>query len=308
MYHAKKMPGGTSSMMSGRKTLRSMMNPQPMQFTMGAKMYQNGQKSPMMKPMPQQQEPMSGRKDPEKVLNAMGRLLKQYLKGGKSDAGLKALAESNPNLTYKEAMNGMRLIKDPVGMKSAGEGRKMYRHGGAHNSDGSPVQNPFDRVAGDEYDQAMADIKERGMIRRGDASSATPGEGVTLAFGEGSPVDFQTVQKRLREKNPDLFNPRKKFYQVGDERVFLDEDVSDEEFDRLVLQPANEMVGGRRVGQTQGETYSAVFNDLMSEFDNYVAGFGDEVKNDPEKIQKMRDEFAKEARNLAGQIFESRGN
>ena len=145
MDHAKKMPGGSGSMMSRRKTLGSIMNPQPMQFAMGSKMYTHGgshsKSSPMMKPMPQQQEAMSRRKDPEQVLNAMGRLLKQYLKGGKSDAGLKALAASNPNLTYKEAMSGMRLIKDPVGMKSAGEGRKMYRHGGAHNPDGSPVQN-----------------------------------------------------------------------------------------------------------------------------------------------------------------------
>ena len=36
MDHAKKMPGGTGSMMSRRKTLGSMMNPQPMQFAMGA--------------------------------------------------------------------------------------------------------------------------------------------------------------------------------------------------------------------------------------------------------------------------------
>ena len=42
MDHAKKMPGGTGSMMSRRKTLGSMMNPQPMQFAMGAKMYTHG--------------------------------------------------------------------------------------------------------------------------------------------------------------------------------------------------------------------------------------------------------------------------
>ena len=69
----------------------------------------------------------------------MGRLLKEYLKGGKTDAGLKALAASNPNLTYKEAMNGMRLIKDPVGMKSAGHGRKMYQDGtGSAEGGGQP--------------------------------------------------------------------------------------------------------------------------------------------------------------------------
>ena len=69
----------------------------------------------------------------------MGRLLKEYLKGGKSEAGLRALAESNPNLTYKEATAGVRLIKDPVGMKSAGHGRKMYQDGtGSAEGGGQP--------------------------------------------------------------------------------------------------------------------------------------------------------------------------
>ena len=111
MDHAKKMPGGTSSMMSGRKTLGSMMNPQPMQFAMGAKMYQKGQKAPMKTSRPNSQQmlfekfaqgyipqtmselemfkkfksgdfatpPPTNRKDME-----MGRMLKEYLKGGRS--------------------------------------------------------------------------------------------------------------------------------------------------------------------------------------------------------------------------------
>ena len=78
--------------------------------------------------------PIGQRQMPSNVPGApptkdMMRKLKEYLKGGKSEAGLKALAESNPNLTYKEAMSGMRLIKDPVGMKSARYGRKMYQDG-----------------------------------------------------------------------------------------------------------------------------------------------------------------------------------
>tara|TARA_R100001129_G_scaffold143437_1_gene104540 strand:- start:1337 stop:2470 length:1134 start_codon:yes stop_codon:yes gene_type:complete len=198
MDHAKKMPGGTGSMMSRRKTLGSMMNPQPMQFAMGAKMYTHGgshsgmavggrapagvssmgySKEEMdqldqMKKMFQNAGGMNtpeGKKIAAKARalqdrislaevyerypdefgempvksNAMGRMLKEYLKGGKSDAGLKALAASNPNLTYKEAMSGMRLIKDPVGMKSAGEGRKMYQNG-TGDPQGDPVPERID--------------------------------------------------------------------------------------------------------------------------------------------------------------------
>jgi hypothetical protein len=215
--------------MPGKKTLGSMMNPRPMQFTMGAKMYQGGTRKlrqpagvstegyseeelaqlAQMKEMfkkaggmntaegrkiaaqaralqdqipleevyerysdefPQMSSPQTPGGVPaplptgpfskesvgtevgpmpapsptpdalttRKALE-MGRLLKEYLKGGKTDAGLKALAASNPNLTYKEAMNGMRLIKDPVGMKSAGHGRKMYQDGtGSAEGGGQP--------------------------------------------------------------------------------------------------------------------------------------------------------------------------
>ena len=213
--------------MPGKKTLGSMMNPRPMQFTMGAKMYQDGVgdaakrdmasgyeevtgqvrglgryfKTPngdvisanqlppqiamelgikqgmktteMPSDMQAQLEMLRSERDsldnpfgdeaqaidakireirkggssatqaPAKS-NAMGRLLKEYLKGGKTDAGLKALAASNPNLTYKEAMSGMRLIKDPVGMKSAGHGRKMYQDG-----TGDASYDPYGNVRGD---------------------------------------------------------------------------------------------------------------------------------------------------------------
>ena len=217
--------------MPGKRTLGSMMNPRPMQFTMGAKMYQNGRGTarsqaitvegvevdprtlrpfgtsgtpseaeianaeqiaklralrktvepfsdeemaiideikrlreggmPSQLPLPQTPggvpaplptgpfsketagpmpvpSPTPDAPPTRKTLE-MGRLLKEYLKGGKSEAGLRALAESNPNLTYKEAVNGMRLIKDPVGMKSAGHGRKMYQDGtGSAEGGGQP--------------------------------------------------------------------------------------------------------------------------------------------------------------------------
>ena len=219
--------------MPGKKTLGSMMNPQPMQFTMGAKMYQNGVGSvdtPMLQPAQQRPQGLPGMRPAQQILfekfrqgympqtlsememykkyksmdfvtpgtrveeevlekkgklgddelsldeklrrirerrssagqtppgvpapdprdepavksNAMGRLLKEYLKGGKTEAGLRALAASNPNLTYKEATSGMRLIKDPVGMKSAGHGRKMYQNGV-----GDASYDPYGNVRGD---------------------------------------------------------------------------------------------------------------------------------------------------------------
>ena len=102
-------------------------------------------KDPVAEPMPVGPMPVPGPppRDPELVPRRknmdMGRLLKEYLKGGKSEAGLRALAESNPNLTYKEATAGVRLIKDPVGMKSAGHGRKMYQDGtGSAEGGGQP--------------------------------------------------------------------------------------------------------------------------------------------------------------------------
>jgi hypothetical protein len=165
-------------------------------------------------------------------------------------------------------------------------GKKKYEHGGAH----------FDAPLNTQSDQ-----NERYMVRSGQASSATPGEGATIAFGEGSPVDFKTVLKSYIEKNSDMVNPGKDFYMVGDERVFFDQG-DDDAMQRLVLKPANE----REVGQTQGDTYMAVYNDLMSEFDNYVAGFGDEVKNDPKAIERMRKQFQRDAQNYAGQIADAR--
>ena len=223
--------------MPGKRTLGSMMNPQPMQFAMGAKMYQRGTGSgravggrapagvssmgyskeelaqlaqmkeafakaggmntaegraiavkaralqdkispaevyerysdefPQMSSpqtpggMPQSIPPGAlggmteaptntpGSNPPPQTGNMM-RKLQQYLKGGKTDAGLKALAESNPNLTYKEAMNGMRLIKDPVGMKSAGHGRKMYQNG-TGDAEGGPAYMGADKPMGYQY-------------------------------------------------------------------------------------------------------------------------------------------------------------
>ena len=290
MDHAKKMPGGTGSMMSQRKTLGSMMNPRPMQFAMGAKMYQDGVGSvdrPMLQGLPgvrSSQEvlfekfaqgympqtaseiqmhrkyksgdfvtpstpnprkpagvstegyskeeldqlaklkeafekaggmntpegrklaaqaralqdniplaevyeryadefaevpnipedverqmpsnvpgvlPIGQRQMPSNVPGApptkdMMRKLKEYLKGGKSEAGLKALAASNPNLTYKEATAGMRLIKDPVGMKSAGEGRKMYQNG-TGDAEGGPAYMGADKPGGRMYRDDLPD-------------------------------------------------------------------------------------------------------------------------------------------------------
>ena len=87
---------------------------------------------------------------PEPAQQDMIRKLQQYLKGGKTNAGLKSLAASNPNLTYKEAMSGMRLIKDPVGMKSAGEGRKMYQDG-TGSAEGGPAYMGADKPAGYQF-------------------------------------------------------------------------------------------------------------------------------------------------------------
>tara|TARA_Y100000401_G_scaffold75250_1_gene61108 strand:+ start:2581 stop:3246 length:666 start_codon:yes stop_codon:yes gene_type:complete len=190
------------------------------------------------------------------------------------------------------------LAKYMMGGKMKMEhGGKHYRHGGAHDSSGRPILNPFDDS---EFTQTQRRQQERSMIDEGLMSK--PGEGVTIAFGEESPVDFETVRRGYMEKNPDLVNPKKDFFMVGDERVFIDAG-DDDQFERLVRNRALD----RDVSQTQGDTYTSIFRDLMSEFDNYVAGFGDEVRNDPEQIQKMRDKFAEEARNYAGQIFESRG-
>ena len=166
-------------------------------------------------------------------------------------------------------------------------GKKKYEHGGAH----------FDAPLNTQSDQ-----NERYMVRSGQASSATPGGGATVAFGEGSPVNFETVLKSYIEKNSDMVNPGKDFYMVGDDRVFFDKG-DDDALNRLVVKAAHD----KGVRQQQGDTYGAIYNDLMSEFDNYVSSFGDEVKNDPKAIERMRDKFAEDARNYANQIFDSRG-
>tara|TARA_R100000773_G_scaffold43557_1_gene42295 strand:+ start:1754 stop:2593 length:840 start_codon:yes stop_codon:yes gene_type:complete len=193
------------------------------------------------------------------------------------------------------------------GVHEMEHGGKHYRHGGAHNPDGSPVQSPFDRDSADPYYRDMAAINERAMISRGDASSATPGEGVTLAFGKGSPVDFATVSSRFKEKNPKLFDPGLKYENLDGERVFY---ISDRDllkqgrdtvedpmsYNQMILDPVHT---GRRKRTAASDTYSDIMKGMMDEFDSYVASFGDEIKNDPEKIAEAREAFREKVMSMA---------
>ena len=186
------------------------------------------------------------------------------------------------------------------GVHEMEHGGKHYRHGGAHDSSG-PILNPFDDS---EMAQVQRRERERSMIDQGLLSK--PGEGVTISFGEGSPVDFQTVQKKFREDNPDLFDPSKDYELLDGERVFFTRGVVDpddpEGFFQRIVRPADT----RGLKRESTDTYTDILRGLMSEFDNYVASFGDEVKNNPEAIQKAREKFKKEARNVAEQMEERR--
>jgi len=191
------------------------------------------------------------------------------------------------------------LAKYMMGGKMKMEhGGKHYGHGGAHDSSGQPILNPFDDS---DMARRQRQQQERSMIDEGLLSSATPGGGATIAFGEGSPVDFETVRERYIENNPDIVNPSKRFYMVGDERVFFDRG-DDAAMDKLVLQPALD----RGVDQGPGSTSMSIYNDLLKEFDDYVAGFGDELKNDPGQIKRMRRQFMNDAMNYASQVEDLR--
>jgi len=240
-----------------------------------------------------------------KLRNAMGGLGGGKLRKAMGGLGKGMFMEDGGKMKYPGGgkMSNRRLArmlaKYMMGGKMKMEhGGKHYRHGGAHDSSGRPILNPFDDS---EFNQVQRRQQERSMINEGLMSK--PGEGVTIAFGEGSPVDFETVRRGYMEQNPDLVNPAKTFYMVGDERVFFDAGDKDK-FQRLVRDRALDEDASFK----KGNTYTSIYRDLMSEFDNYIAGFGDEVKNDPKQIERMREQFSREAQNYAGQIFDKRGD
>ena len=192
------------------------------------------------------------------------------------------------------------------GVNEMEHGGKHYRHGGAHNPGGTPMQNPFDRDSADPYDRQMAEINERALIRTGDASSADPEGKVTIAFGEGSPVDFGTVSSRFKEANPKLFDPSLEYDILDGERVFYIRDrdllkqgrdtVDDPmSYHQLVLNPMH--MGKKRTAPS--DTYRDVLKGMMDEFDSYVSSFGDRLLNDPEKIAKAREAFREKAKQMA---------
>tara|TARA_R100001082_G_scaffold109613_1_gene87180 strand:+ start:1519 stop:2208 length:690 start_codon:yes stop_codon:yes gene_type:complete len=135
------------------------------------------------------------------------------------------------------------------------------------------------------------------LVRQGLASSATPGGGAKVALGEGSPVEFESVLQSFREKNPDLVNPKRGYAMVGDERVFYDKGDW-KAHQRDVVESAHD----KGVGHTQGSRYDDIYAGLMDEFDNYIASFGDEIKNDPKAIERMREKYREQAASYADQI------
>ena len=202
----------------------------------------------------------------------MARAIKIYLmrKGGKTFPDL----TGDGKVTFADILKG-RKVK--LKKKSQAYGGKVMENGGK-----SP---DFLMSGGDQ----------------GLASSATPGGGATITLGEGSPVDFGTVVKSFAQNNRDLVDPSKGFYMVGDEKVFFDSGDKGQ-FEERVVRPAFQ----KDVAQVEGDTFGEVYRGLMSEFDKYVSSFGDELKNDPAQIRRMREKFRERASNFAGQIEDSR--
>ena len=155
-------------------------------------------------------------------------------------------------------------------------GKMKYEHGGLHLD---------------------TDNMERVAIEDGLASSATPGGGVTLAFQEGTAGGFDTILKRFQGENPNLVNPQMDYRYLGDERVVY----GPGEFDDKIVMEAHK----RGVQHRGGDRQSDIFQGLMSEFDNYVSSFGDEVKNNPRAIARARENFMDQARNYASQVYDA---
>ncbi len=162
-------------------------------------------------------------------------------------------------------------------------GRMKYEHGGLHLD---------------------TDNMERVAIEEGLASSATPGGGVTLAFQEGTAGGFDQILERFQEQNPDLINPQMDYGFVDGERVFF---KPGEYEDKVVSLAADR--GTTDYGTSAAENRQTdIFQGLMDEFENYISGFGDEVKNDPLAISRARRNFADNARIYANQIYEASRN
>lgn len=182
------------------------------------------------------------------------------------------------SLVTKMRNGGTPSITDPK--KESGNG----------NGVGQPVLNLQDKYAVES------------LIRRGLASSADPEGDVTIAMGEGSPVEFKKVLDKFMKDNPDLVDSSKEFYQVGDERVFTDSGDDRARY-RDVVRPAHM----RGVDFGRGDSWGAIKGGLEAEFDKYIDSFGDKIKNDPEKIKFMKDKFLEEARNYATGVETRRG-
>tara|TARA_Y100000015_G_scaffold41411_1_gene47489 strand:- start:377 stop:1042 length:666 start_codon:yes stop_codon:yes gene_type:complete len=184
----------------------------------------------------------------------------------------------------QDAMQGLGKSKFKLG-KLAHGGRMRYGHGG--------------RMSNRELGRMLSKYMGGGRMKyeHGGAHGGPQGDPETADPFEN--FSFETALSGFQESNPNLVNPKMDYYMIGDERTFLN--PGDDFHDKVVME-----AHGRGVKHMEGDRYSDIFSGLMDEFERYAASLGEDV--DPAKVTRMREAFADQARNYAGQVYDATFN
>jgi len=214
--------------------------------------------------------------------------------GGKLQDAMQGLGKSKFKLgklagggKLREAMGGLGGGKLKDAMKGIGGG--MFKHGGRHYGHGGRMSN---RELGRMLSKYMGGGRMK--YEHGGAHGGPQGDPETADPFEN--FSFETALSGFQESNPNLVNPKMRYYMIGDERTFLN--PGDDFHDKVVME-----AHGRGVDHHQGDRYVDIFSGLMNQFERYAESLGEDV--DPAKVTRMRENFADQARNYASQVYDA---